>query len=125
MKYQRNDTPGTGNMKRRHDITDRELDQALDQWSRELQRHEPPPGLAQRILNNLPADSAASAEPAPHWLDWLRARLWRPALVAAFPVVIGFVLGVGLPAPVDRELAEEITLLAFSDVFEELDDAQQ
>jgi len=115
---------------------------AVDEWLAELHPHEAPAGLAESILERVHsiervqrAAAAAGTERRPDPLDradlldtairWLTARLWRPVLVAALPVVAGFAIGVALPAETDTELASQIGTLAFVDIYEELDHAEQ
>jgi hypothetical protein len=46
-------------------------------------------------------------------------------LVGALPVIVGFALGLGAPQQTDADLASQIGTLAFVDIYEELDDAEQ
>lgn len=102
----------------------------VDHWLADLRPHVAPAGLAESILARVQrAEATAAAETRPDPLEtalrWLTARLWRPVLAAALPVLAGFAIGVALPADTDTELASQIGTLAFVDIYEELDDAEQ
>lgn len=99
-------------------MTEDELDLELQRWSEQLRAEPAPAGLHRRILARLPARSDGDG-----LLGWITARLWRPALVAALPIVAGFCIGLAVPAPDHEALAEEVALLAFAD-YTELTDAQ-
>jgi hypothetical protein len=95
-----------------------EAAQEVANWLGGLRAHTAPPGLRTRILARLPEPT-----PVPAVLRWLTARMWRPVLAAALPLVVGFVVGIGLPDRMDALFVEEISTLAFNDIWQELDDA--
>lgn len=99
---------------------DSDPDRRLEAWLEGLRRHQAPPGLQARILA-----AVVRRDPFDRALDWLTSRLWRPVLAAALPVLVGFVIGIGLPEEPDLDLAGTIGSLAFVDLYEELDDAAQ
>jgi len=95
----------------------------LDGWLDGLRQHRAPAGLAATIMARI-----ERRDPADRLLAWLTGRLWRPILVAALPVVAGFAIGFGLPQEADTDntdLAGQIGALAFTDIYQELDDAEQ
>lgn len=104
---------------------------AADEFLASLRRPTVPVHLEQRIVAQLSAAAPAAAAAQPPTaatlplLEWLTARLWRPALAALIPIVAGFLLGLGSVEPVDHELAADLAMLAFSDLYAEFDDAQQ
>ena len=101
-------------------MTEAELDQQLDRWLAELRGHVAPAGLASAIMARI-----EPPERFEQFLAWLTARLWRPVLIGALPVIAGFALGLGVPQQTDADLASQIGTLAFVDIYEELDDAEQ
>ena len=74
------------------------------------------PGLDAKILARLPARDGVQRV-----VDWLSGALWRPALAATIPLALGFILGITIPEE-DARLADELSLLVFSETFEELED---
>jgi len=103
----------------------------VNEWLDSLREHQAPAGLAATILqragrSEVPAAAAPppliEADPVERTLAWLTARLWRPAVLAAVPVVLGFLLGLGLPQAGDTELAGQLGELAFIDLYQEFDD---
>lgn len=99
-----------------------EAARVLDGYLDELTRHAPPPWLASRITARaaqVPRDAVERL------LGWLGGRLWRAALLALVPVVAGLLLGTATVEPVDSGLASDVMTLAFSDLYGEIDDAQQ
>jgi hypothetical protein len=108
-------------------MTERELEveAAVDAYLKELGRPTAPARLEQHILGRLQQDAAYAPRPwGAVWLDWLTSHLWRPALVALVPVIAGFIIGFGSSVPADGELAADMVMLAFSDLYSELADAQ-
>jgi hypothetical protein len=93
---------------------------AVDAWLGGLRAHAAPDALAAAIMNRIERPGALE-----RFLDWLTARLWRPVLVGALPIIAGFAIGIGMPAQPDADLAGDIGSLAFVDIYEELDDAEQ
>jgi len=89
---------------------------ALEIALAELRGHRATPGLDNRILAELP-----NRDVLQRMVDWLTGALWRPALAAAVPLALGFVLGTMNPAE-DSQLADELSLLVFSATYEELED---
>jgi len=103
---------------------------AVDHWLTDQRAHVAPAALADSILERVQrAEAMAATGTRPDPLDsafrWLTARLWRPVLVAALPVLAGFAIGVALPTDTDTELASQIGTLAFVDIYEELNDADK
>jgi hypothetical protein len=90
---------------------------ALDAMLLAMEAKDPPPGLAGRILASLPQDRLSGL------LDWLAAAFWRPALAATASLALGFLIGVLAPAQLsDQQLADELSLMTFSDPLQELID---
>lgn len=86
-----------------------------------LQSHAPPAHLASRIVAR-----AGTEEALAPWLDWLTARLWRPALLGLILVTGGYLTGIAATdAAVDPELANDVMALAFNDIYAELEDDAQ
>lgn len=83
---------------------------------------EPAPDfLRSRILVSLPLDRWTRLA------DWFGSALWRPALAASAALAFGFLIGVlqqstTQQVTADQYLADELSLLAFSNSFEELPD---
>jgi len=112
-----------------------EAERRIDSALSALREHAVPSLLEQRILARLPAvagsGSAAGSSPAAgaynvQWiLPWLTAKAWRPALLAGVPLIFGFAMGFGLPDLSEQELADQVSMLALSDIYQEIDDAQQ
>ncbi len=104
---------------------ERQIDSALSA----LREHAVSSRLEQRILTRLPAvagsDPAAGAYDGQWIWSWLSAKVWRPVLLAGVPLIFGFAMGFGLPDLTEQELAEQISMLALSDIYQEIDDAQQ
>lgn len=103
---------------------------AVDHWLADQRAHVAPAGLAESILERVRRVEATAPigtrpDPLDSVFQWLTARLWRPVLVATLPVLAGFAIGVALPADTDTELASQIGTLAFVDIYEELNDAEQ
>jgi hypothetical protein len=95
--------------------------QQVDVFLLGMRQHTPPAYLAGRILAH-----AAEPDRLEQMLGWFSARMWRPALFAVVVTTAGFLTGIGAPdAGVDAELAEDVMTLAFSDIYSELEDAQQ
>ncbi len=89
---------------------------ALETALAELREHRATPGLNNRILGQLPTRDGLQ-----RMVDWLTGALWRPALAAAVPLALGFILGTMIPEE-DSQLADELSLLVFSSTYEELED---
>ena len=86
----------------------------LDELLQCLPRVDASPELRERIR--------ASATRPDVWQrvsEWFTGPLWRPALVAMFPLVVGFVVGLNNTQPGDDDLAQELSLMAFTTSFEE------
>lgn len=105
---------------------------ALDAWLEGLRRHEAPVGLEATIMDRVErlgrVEGLGRSEPTDsleRFLDWLTARLWRPVVVAALPVLAGLAIGLATPEPTDTDLAGQIGALAFVDLYAELNDAEQ
>ncbi len=89
---------------------------ALESELAKLREHQATPGLDVKILAELPTRDGVQ-----RIVDWLSASLWRPALAAAIPLALGFILGITIPEE-DSQLADELSLLVFSETYEELQD---
>ncbi len=95
------------------------LDRMLDAW-----QVEPPDDLRERILAQLPRTVRT---PLDRFVDWLMpdmehmgAQVWRPALVAAIPLLVGIILGSTLDIVSDgtdspEVWQEEIYLMALNE----------
>ncbi|MEZ5560632.1 MAG: hypothetical protein R3E86_19065 [Pseudomonadales bacterium] len=92
---------------------------ALDALLLQLREHRAPPGLAARIMATVP-----EADALQRLGDWLVGALWRPALLALVPLLLGFVLGTSVTRDYQQSLSEEVLSLAFVDLAEELGDAR-
>jgi hypothetical protein len=88
--------------------------QRLDELLHCLPRVDAPPGLREQIRA-----SVARADIWQRVSEWFTGPLWRPALVAVFPLVVGFVFGLNNTQPGDDDLAQELSLMAFTTSFEE------
>ena len=99
-------------MPNREPITDRELQDLLDELGRSRQRA--PEHLANRII------AVAAAEPrsqaADRMVDWFAASAWRGAAVATASVLIGFAVGVAQ----NSDLSTNGDGYILGDTFEEL-----
>ncbi len=77
-------------------------------------------GLRGRILAELPVDSWRALS------EWFHAALWRPLAAAAMPLILGFAIGVFQQPPSGevyaQNLADELSLLPFTDSFEGMPD---
>jgi uncharacterized membrane-anchored protein len=101
-----------------------EAAQRVETFLDELREHAPPTHLADRIRARAAA-AGVDADPFERMFGWFIARLWRPALLALLVTTAGFITGMAVTDPVDPELAEDVMTLAFSDIYAELEDAQQ
>ena len=99
---------------------ERRIDSALSM----LRQHAVPPGLEQRIHVRLTSAESHGDRGQRKW-SWVTASLWRPALLAGLPLVFGFALGLGLPDLSEQELADQVSMLALTNIYQEIDDAQQ
>ena len=82
-----------------------------------------PPQLAARIAARVSVERDVWSRLG----DWFGYALWRPALAAALPLALGFVLGIANPVPPEADdvyLLETLGMLPFSGNFEELPDAK-
>ncbi len=89
---------------------------ALEIELAQLREHRATPGLDERILAELPVRDGVQ-----RIVDWLTGALWRPALAATIPLLLGFILGITIPEE-DSQLADELSLLVFSTTYEEIED---
>lgn len=102
-----------------------EAARALDGFLIGLRRHDAPAHLPSRIVA-LACQRTVPPDAMEHIFGWLTARLWRPALLAVLVTAAGFLAGTALTQPeFDPALADETMTLAFSDIYAELEDAQQ
>lgn len=97
------------------------MDQALAVDA--LLRALPDRPAAAHLARRISARAGVSSDLWTAFADWFGQALWRPALAAALPLILGFVLGFTSPQRSDTndaELLETVGLLAFSANFEEL-----
>jgi hypothetical protein len=97
-----------------------EAARAVDERLGELRTHTAPAGLAAAIMQRIERPGALE-----RFLNWLTARLWRPILIGALPIIAGSAIGFGWQTEPDADFAGDIGGLAFVDIYEELDDAEQ
>jgi anti-sigma-K factor RskA len=106
-----------------------EAERRIDSALSALREHAVSSRVEQRILARLPAvagsDPAAGAYNGQWIWSWLTAKAWRPALLAGVPLIFGFAIGFGLPDLSEQELADQVSMLALSNIYQEIDDAQQ
>ena len=88
----------------------RTLDAALSK----LERPAAPAQISLRILNRI-----ARQDPWDRWMGWFAAALWRPALAAVVPLVIGFAIGIQSAPATDALLIAELSELPLSANFED------
>jgi len=74
--------------------------------------------LRARILERVAANES------PVWWTWITDAMWRPALLAILPLVLGFVLG-DMTSQLDSDSTDATMFLAFEDLenFAELNDS--
>lgn len=84
--------------------------------------HRAPVDLAMRILNDsrLGPHQVHLEDPFSGFVAWLKAAIWRPALLAAVPLAVGFVLGMSSGYDEDA-LAQNLTALTLISAFDEID----
>jgi len=100
----------------------RGVDAFLEGW----RTHAPPAYLAARIRGRATAGDLGAPDALETLLGWFTARLWRPVLFATVVTTAGYITGLAVTGPdVDPVLAEDVMTLAFSDIYGELEDAQQ
>jgi hypothetical protein len=95
---------------------------AVDAWLATLEHPRPSRELPSRILAALPDRPPVErlSDGLPGWLQ----PPWRPALLAVAVAAAGFVVGLLGSAPPDAGLADQVTRLAFRDLYEEIDHAE-
>jgi hypothetical protein len=98
--------------------------QQLEQMFAGLPTSPASPELRRRILTTGKTDFWRTVS------EWFRAALWRPIAAAAMPLVLGFAIGL-FQQPIDiwldaedgeQGLANELSMMAFTDNFEGLPD---
>jgi hypothetical protein len=87
---------------------------ALDRAFETLRQPALPAGLSSRIL-----DRVSHPDPWERLGDWFTAALWRPALAAAVPLVVGFMVGLQSAPDSDALLLAELSELPLTAAFEE------
>jgi hypothetical protein len=92
---------------------------SLDQLLNEVAGHKAPLGLERKILNQI-----ASQDSMQEVVDWFSATLWRPALAATCALLLGFSIGIALPQSDNDLMLDNVSMLAFSAGYEELEDEQ-
>ncbi len=96
----------------------------VDGYFAQLRDHAPPSYLA-RHIGARAAEAAAAPAALERLLGWFGARLWRPAVIALLVTGVGFIAGATVGSPgIDSELAEDVTTLAFNDIYAEIEDAE-
>ena len=93
--------------------------QSLERWLDEGRTHQAPPQLQQRILAQLSRRDIWQRA-----ADWFASALWRPALAGTCALLLGFAVGVLLPAAGQDTLLDDVAALAFTDTYQELQDAE-
>jgi len=72
--------------------------------------HAPVPfRLRDRILERIATNET------PAWWTWITDAMWRPALLAILPLVVGFVLG-GMTSELDSDSTDATIFFAFADL---------
>lgn len=94
--------------------------QRLDRWLADSRDHRATLGLERRILERIPQQDLLQ-----HTVDWFSTTLWRPALAATCMLLLGFAVGLALPGAGNDVMADDVSMLAFSATYEEIDDAKQ
>ena len=88
------------------------------------QRHTAPAHLRARILNDvseLAVDQPSSAERFVDALSsWLFGAVWRPAVAAAIPLVLGFAIGVYAPEDA-TDITSDVDTLMYLATVDEID----
>lgn len=100
-----------------------ENQQQIDEALAGLKEHPVPADLQGRIMDRLPRPVPEPDRWQRIW-EWFAGALWRPALAACAPLALGFLLGAMLSAASDRELADQFSTLALTDIYQEIADAQ-
>ena len=72
--------------------------------------------VGQRVTGKL--DSRRQADLLDRLFQWFAASLWRPSLAAAASLLLGFVVGTGMPIAAEDSLAEELSLLVLTATIE-------
>ena len=86
--------------------------------------HRAPPTMRHQILQQLPRAQAPVDDIWQRLADWFAGALWKPSLAAACLLALGFTAGItgDVEDLTDSDL-EEASMLAFSDNYQEIDDA--
>lgn len=83
--------------------------------------HRAPGDLAARILKDSRlVESTGLEDPFSGFIAWLKAALWRPALLAVLPLAVGFALGASSSVDEDAAL-QNFTALTLISAFDEID----
>jgi hypothetical protein len=93
--------------------------QRLDRWLADSGDHRATLGLERRILERIGQQDLLQ-----HTVDWFSTTLWRPALAATCMLLLGFAVGLALPEA-DDVMVDDVSMLAFSATYEEIEDEQQ
>lgn len=96
---------------------------AVDAHLAALRTHTAPSHLAARIGARV-REAAAPADPLERLFGWLTDRVWRPALLAMLIACAGYLTGLSVNEPLDPSLTEDVMMLAFSDIYAELENAE-
>ena len=72
--------------------------------------------VGQRITSKL--DSRRQVDLLDRLFQWFAASCWRPSLAAAASLLLGFVVGTGMPVAAEDSLAEELSLLVLTATIE-------
>ena len=91
----------------------------MDRWLTDSGDHRATLGLERRILERIGQQDLLQ-----HTVDWFSTTLWRPALAATCMLLLGFAVGLALPEA-DDVMVDDVSMLAFSATYEEIEDEQQ
>ena len=98
-------------------VTEDQLTHALNSLTHE--QHLAPEYLVARVINRL-ANLPAKREPFDLALAWFQETLWRGALAAVLPILLG--VAVGSVNLTEQDEWNEAEMWVFADVLEEYDD---
>ena len=93
--------------------------EAMEQWLDEGRTHRAPVQIKQKILAQLPRPDIWQRA-----ADWFTSALWRPTLAGACALLLGFALGALLPSTDEDGLLNDVAALAFTETYQESQDAR-
>jgi hypothetical protein len=83
-----------------------------------------PVALRRQILEHLTDEQHSAEDVLQRLADWFAAAMWKPAIAATCVLILGFTAGfVGDGSGLTNGDLDEISMLAFSDNYQEIDDA--